>query len=222
VTAVSPGSASLDCHQAAEGEADAFQHMGRRIATIVTPKDCGTCHAGEEREFSASHHAKAAQFIGSLDNILGEIVEGRLAAVNGCWQCHGSTVAMLKDAAGNAKKDASGKPVIGQPPAHRHRRVSLDGSRDLLGLPSRRVQQGDVAPARGAGNAHRTRPPADQRVRGVKHGIAFRTRLDGMNLKKDSGCRRGYMPRPAPPVTCRPPEATGHPTTIRAAPGRCV
>ena len=63
-------------------------------------------------EFERSHHASAAEFIGSLDNVLGEVVEGRLAAVNGCWQCHGSTLAFLKSADGSVQKSAIGAPVL--------------------------------------------------------------------------------------------------------------
>ena len=59
-------------------------------------------------EFEGSHHAKAGRILGSLDNVLAEVVEGNhgmvtaafpqgvsAAAVNGCWQCHGSQVKVL-------------------------------------------------------------------------------------------------------------------------------
>ena len=47
---------------------------------IVTPKDCGRCHEAEVTEFNSSHHAKAGRILGSLDNVLAEIVEGRPAS----------------------------------------------------------------------------------------------------------------------------------------------
>ena len=60
-------------------------------------------------EFNASHHAKAARILGSLDNVLAEVVEGNrgfktpafpngvsAAAVNGCWQCHGAEVKITR------------------------------------------------------------------------------------------------------------------------------
>ena len=75
----------------------------------MTPKACEPCHGEIVTEFQHSHHAEAAKFIGSLDNVLGEVVEGRLAAVNGCWQCHGSTIAILKNADGSPQKSASGR-----------------------------------------------------------------------------------------------------------------
>ncbi|MBI4041866.1 MAG: ammonia-forming cytochrome c nitrite reductase subunit c552, partial [Deltaproteobacteria bacterium] len=87
------GVSCYECHQAVkEKDADAWKHEGHVIRTIVTPNTCATCHQQEFSEFTSSHHAKGAQFIGSLDNILGEMVEGVPAAVGGCQQCHGSTV----------------------------------------------------------------------------------------------------------------------------------
>ena len=87
----------LSCHAAQQADVDGFEHYGERIATIVSPKDCGLCHEKQTQEFAASHHAKAAEFIGSLDNFLGVAVEGAPAAVLGCQQCHGSVVELGKD-----------------------------------------------------------------------------------------------------------------------------
>ena len=77
------------CHQAKESDPAGFEHYGLRIAVIVTPNYCAGCHEKEAKEFAASRHAEGARFIGSLDNFLGEIVEGGPAAINGCRQCHG-------------------------------------------------------------------------------------------------------------------------------------
>src|SRR5512146_3261577 len=92
-----------ECHMALTHELDAFEHYGQVISTLVTPRDCGRCHEAEVAEFNASHHAKAGRILGSLDNVLAEVVEGNqgfktaafvkgvsAAAVNGCWQCHGA------------------------------------------------------------------------------------------------------------------------------------
>ena len=109
------GIGCVECHKAHENDADAFNHYGELIATIVTPKDCGTCHKVESEEFLASHHARAGNILASLDNFLAETVEGArvpfnphsptpgrdvtlvngMASVNvGCKQCHGSKVAL--------------------------------------------------------------------------------------------------------------------------------
>jgi len=108
------GVACVECHQAVAGDADAFDHYGQLIATVVTPRDCGSCHRDVVAEFARSHHAKAGNILASLDNFLAETVEGArvpfnphsptpgrptaqvngLASVNlGCKQCHGSLVA---------------------------------------------------------------------------------------------------------------------------------
>src|SRR5215472_3826319 len=47
------------CHQREPGAVDAMQHNGYRISVLVTPKDCGRCHAQEVKEMTESHHAKA-------------------------------------------------------------------------------------------------------------------------------------------------------------------
>jgi cytochrome c551/c552 len=40
---------------------------------IVTPNYCARCHGAEVKQFEKSHHAAAAKFIGSLDNMLGKL-----------------------------------------------------------------------------------------------------------------------------------------------------
>ncbi len=103
-----------ECHAADPGDPDAFIHddkkVKKHISIIVSPKDCANCHPKEEKQASESHHAKAGRIMGSLDNLLAEVVEGNsafitegfpegnsAAAVSGCWQCHGSEVKVLKD-----------------------------------------------------------------------------------------------------------------------------
>ena len=36
-----------ECHQAAESDADAFDHNGYNISIIVSPKDCARCHSND-------------------------------------------------------------------------------------------------------------------------------------------------------------------------------
>ena len=87
-----------ECHAADPKDADAYLHEGEMIAVIVSPKDCSRCHAREVADFMGSHHSKAARILGSLDNVLAEVVEGNkgfvtqgfpqgtsAAAANGCW-----------------------------------------------------------------------------------------------------------------------------------------
>jgi hydroxylamine dehydrogenase len=93
-----------ECHRAEKGEPDAFDHNGQFISILVTPKDCARCHPKEVEEFSESHHAKAGEILGSLDNFLADIVEGdtnfhggSALSVSGCAQCHGTVVEVNKD-----------------------------------------------------------------------------------------------------------------------------
>ncbi len=80
-----------ECHKADKEDKDAIRHKDFFISVIVSPKDCGRCHNLEAKQFQKSHHAKAAQIIGSLDNTLAEVVEGKMSfmgrspvAVAGC------------------------------------------------------------------------------------------------------------------------------------------
>lgn len=117
------GVGCLECHQANENDVDAYQHYTYTIATVVSPKDCSRCHKTEYEQFQASHHAQGGKIIGSLDNLLAEVVEGHspivhgqkiesAAAVSGCKQCHGSEVRVLRDASGNVMKRASGVVML--------------------------------------------------------------------------------------------------------------
>ena len=114
-THAAKGVGCYECHKAHVDDVDAFDHYGQIIATIVTPRDCSSCHPNEANEFAHSHHAKAGNILASLDNFLAETVEGsripfrphsptpgrNVTMVNGmasvavgCKQCHGSKVAL--------------------------------------------------------------------------------------------------------------------------------
>lgn len=179
-----------DCHAAEEGEVDAFKHNGKVIATIVSPKDCAQCHEKEEQENTASHHSKAANFIGSLDNILGEIVEGKMAVVNGCQQCHGSTVDFQKDEDGNivTKKGIPQFDPLTWPNTGIGR-VNPDGSwgsctachsRHSFSSPQARFP--DTCGKCHMGPDH----PQIEIYNESKHGIAFRAMKDKMNMDSDT------------------------------------
>ncbi|MBN1401500.1 MAG: hypothetical protein JXA74_11725, partial [Anaerolineae bacterium] len=86
-----------ECHHAEAGDPDAMDHNGYTISVLVTPLDCGECHIRESEEFLASRHAQAGDILDSLDNILGERVEGVAAAVLGCQQCHGAPIEVQAD-----------------------------------------------------------------------------------------------------------------------------
>ncbi|HTY41035.1 MAG TPA: multiheme c-type cytochrome [Thermoanaerobaculia bacterium] len=184
------GVACLECHGAEAKDPGAFRHEGATIVTIVTPKACAACHGDIVAENQRSHHAAAASFIGSLDNVLGEVVEGRLAAVNGCWQCHGSTVAILKNTDGTIKTNAVGAPVLDPAtwPNTGIGRVNLDGSLGACTACHSRhafskamARQPEVCGKCHLGPDHPQAEIYDE----SKHGIAYRTQKSQMHLDDD-------------------------------------
>ena len=167
------------CHRANEKDPAAFDHYGNRIAVIVTPTYCARCHSKEVDQFAKSHHAQAAQFIGSLDNMLGEFVEGGPAAVNGCRQCHGSEVKYLAE--GKFDPDTWPNSGIG--------RVNPDGSRGTCAachgrhsFSSALARQPENCGKCHLGPDH----PQIEIYNESKHGIQFRANLARMNLDSKS------------------------------------
>ncbi|MCY2989359.1 MAG: multiheme c-type cytochrome [Planctomycetota bacterium] len=178
-----------ECHMAQEGEPDAFQHEGTWIATIVSPKDCSRCHAKEGEEFAHSHHSKAARILGSLDNMLAEVVEGNRgmvtpafqkgvspAAVSGCWQCHGSEVKVLA----GGKLDPATWPNTGIG------RINPDGSEGSCSACHSR-HSFSASQARHPDNCGKCHMGPDHPQMEIyyesKHGIAFRAFRDKLNME---------------------------------------
>ena len=181
----------FECHQAHPNDKDAFMHHNQRISIIVSPKDCQRCHEHEVAEFTASHHAQAAKILGSLDNVLAEVVEGgkllktegfpdgiSAAAVNGCWQCHGSEVKVLKD----GKLDPATWPNTGIG------RLNPDGSRGSCTACHSR-HKFSVEQARHPENCGKCHMGPDHPQIEIynesKHGIAFRANTNHMNMEND-------------------------------------
>jgi len=167
------------CHRANESDPATFNHYGLKIAVIVTPKYCARCHQNEVQQFENSRHAKAAQFIGSLDNMLGEIVEGGPAAANGCRQCHGSEV-KYKD---EGKFDFATWPNSGIG------RVNPDGSLGSCAachgrhsFSSAQARQPENCGKCHLGPDH----PQAEIYNESKHGIQFRANITKMNLESKS------------------------------------
>ncbi len=178
-----------ECHAAKEGEADAFNHEGQWIATIVSPRDCARCHQREAQEFSDSHHAKAARILGSQDNVLAEVVEGNCgmvtpafqkgvaaSAVLGCWQCHGSQVKVLS----GGKLDPATWPNTGIG------RMNPDGSEGSCSACHSR-HQFSVEQARNPDNCGKCHMGPDHPQVEIyyesKHGIAFRANKEKLRME---------------------------------------
>jgi hypothetical protein len=173
------GIGCFECHGAQPDDIDGFEHYGERISIIVSPKDCGQCHAKEFGEFDGSHHAKAGQILGSLDNILGEVVEGPPAANAGCKQCHGSIVKVLE----GGKLDPVTWPNTGIG------RINPDGSKgSCTACHSRHAFSPMLArQPENCGKCHLGPDhPQYEIYTESKHGIAFRAFIHQMNLSSDS------------------------------------
>ena len=169
------GIGCIECHKAEEKDIDAYKHEGFLIATIVSPKDCSRCHENEVKEFEASHHAQATKFIGSLDNVLGNIVEGPAAADAGCRQCHGSEVKVLA----GGKLDPATWPNTGVG------RINPDGSKGSCTACHMR-HSFSRAQARQPENCGRCHMGPDHPQMEIytesKHGILYNANKDRMNL----------------------------------------
>ncbi|MFQ5507776.1 MAG: multiheme c-type cytochrome [Leptospirillia bacterium] len=184
-----------ECHQADKNDPDAFKHRkGPWISTVVTPKDCARCHEKEAREFAESHHSKAGRILGSLDNILAEVVEGNrgfvttgfpdgvsAAAANGCWQCHGSEVKVLKDDKGNntGRLDPATWPNSGIG------RINPDGSEGSCSACHQRhdFSRAQARQPENCGKCHMGPDhPQIEVYNESKHGINYHANKDEMNL----------------------------------------
>jgi len=202
----------FECHGAGTTDSNALEHNGYRIHVIVTPKDCGRCHATEFTQFENSHHAKAAQILGSLDNELAEVVEGNTAfhgrsalLVNGCKQCHGSIV-----------KIENGKPTVDTWPNYGIGRINEDGS---LGsctachfrhtFSSAQARQPETCGRCHLGPDH----PQKEIYEESRHGIAYFNNKDRMNLESSKWIvGEDYSAAPTC-ATCHMSATKDHPAT---------
>lgn len=165
------------CHSTGEDEPGARKHFGAFVIPAVSPEVCGMCHEQQKKEFTASHHAGAAKFIGSLDNVLGEVVEGGPAAALGCKQCHGSTLKLGED----GKLDSATWPNSGIG------RINLDGSNGVCSSCHAR-HTFSIAQAREPETCGRCHLGPDHPQLEIynesKHGIVFRSNRSKMNMNK--------------------------------------
>jgi hydroxylamine dehydrogenase len=169
------GIGCYECHKADKSRPEAFEHNGFTIAVLVGPTQCATCHAREVKQFEGSHHAKAGQILGSLDNVLGDVVEGEQASVMGCQKCHGSTVKPV----GNGKFDPRTWPNEGIG------RINPDGTFGSCSVCHSR-HTFSVAVARqpeSCGYCHLGPDhPHIEIYKESKHGVTYRAFLNQMNL----------------------------------------
>jgi len=171
-----------ECHQASKSDKDAIMHKDFVISPLVSPKDCATCHEQEVEEFNSSHHASAGNILGSLDNVLAEVVEGgpllhgtSPVVTMGCAGCHGSIVRVNAD--GTLNSATWPNTGIG--------RINPDGSKGSCSACHLR-HNFDAEQARHPDNCGRCHLGPDHPQKEIyeesAHGVAFRAHIDDMNM----------------------------------------
>lgn len=175
------GVSCIDCHGADKADVDAFEHEGATIATLVTPKDCGQCHETEAREVENSYHATAGLILESQDAYLAHVAGGHPAAVTGCENCHGTKVIIDPDSPNKLSMKNWPNSGIG--------RLNPDGSKGSCNACHTRhafskaqARQPEACSKCHLGPDH----PQKEVYEESKHGNAYFTNIDKMNLGSDS------------------------------------
>jgi hypothetical protein len=170
----------IDCHGAETGEPDAFMHEGALIATLVTPRDCGQCHSTETEEVENSYHAHAGEILDSKDAYLAHVAGGEPAAITGCENCHGAKIEI--DPSSPNKLSPKNWPNSGIG------RLNPDGSKGACNACHTRhsfskaqARQPEACSKCHLGPDH----PQKEVYEESKHGNAYYTHLDDMNLDAD-------------------------------------
>jgi hypothetical protein len=170
----------IDCHEAKADDHDAFMHQGALIATLVTPLDCGECHQKEAREVGASYHAHAGEILDSRDAYLAHVAAGEPAAILGCESCHGAKVRIDPSSPNMLSRKSWPNSGIG--------RLNPDGSKGSCNACHTR-HSFDKAQARQPESCSKCHLGPDHPQKEVyeesKHGNAYYTHLDDMNLESD-------------------------------------
>ncbi len=166
------------CHKAEKTNPGAMEHNGFTIAVLVTPNDCSKCHPKEVQEMTTSHHAKAGDILGSLDNYLGEVVGGPEAAAIGCVQCHGAKVKVLA----NGKLDTNSWPNTGIG------RINPDGSKGACSACHTRhsFSKMQAREPEACGKCHLGPDhPQKEVYEESKHGILYAYSKDKLNMYRE-------------------------------------
>jgi len=168
------------CHAAKKSEKDAYLHEGAYISTLVTPRDCGQCHEHEAKEAEHSHHAKAGQILESKDAYLAHVAGGNPVAIVGCESCHGCKVEIDAKSPNKLARGSWPNSGIG--------RINPDGSLGSCNachsrhvFSSAQARQPETCGKCHLGPDH----PQKEIYEESKHGIAYFTNIDKMNLDSD-------------------------------------
>jgi len=194
----------IDCHRAEKGDKDGYMHYGARIATLVTPKDCGACHQKEMTEVDNSYHATAGLILESNDAYLAHAAAGEPVAILGCESCHGSKVKIDPNSPNMLSPKSWPNSGIG--------RLNPDGSKGSCNACHTRhafskaqARQPEACSKCHLGPDH----PQKEVYEESKHGNTYYTNIDKMNLDSDSWVvGKDYYVAPTC-ATCHMSEAPG-------------
>ncbi len=168
----------LDCHAAGIDDPDGFLHHDVRIATLVTPMDCGQCHTRETEEVSNSHHAKAGEILKSNDAYLAHVSGGQPVAIQGCESCHGAFMLLDPNAPNLLSPKTWPNSGIG--------RINPDGSKGSCNACHTRhnFSKSQARQPESCGKCHLGPDhPQKEVYEESKHGNTYYTNIDQMNLK---------------------------------------
>ena len=187
------------CHAADKGDEMGYMHEGAFIKTILSPNDCAKCHEPEAKQMAPSHHATAGEIMASLDNMLAEVVGGmpdnKANMASGCWQCHGSVVALKRDKSGKPLRSKTDAPQMDHNtwPNTGIGRINPDGTKGVcIACHSKHSFKASVArQPENCGKCHLGPDhPQKEIYEESKHGIAFYSAMKqggaaSMNIMKD-------------------------------------
>lgn len=165
----------MDCHQADATDADAQEHEGEIIATIVSPKDCGRCHQRELEDQQGSVHAEAFAIIEDRLPALAGNVSGPAMKAAGCDQCHGSRIKVR----GDGTLDAATWPNSGIG------RINPDGSKGSCSSchGRHRFSKAQAREPEACVRCHSGPDSPDKEIfEASKHGMAYASQRGEMNL----------------------------------------
>lgn len=169
----------MDCHQAEAAEADALEHEGQVIATVVSPKDCGRCHSVELEQQQGSVHAEAYALIAERVPALAHNLTGEAMQAAGCDQCHGSVVKVKGD--GTLDPDTWPNSGIG--------RINPDGSKGSCSSchGRHRFSKAQARTPEACVRCHSGPDSPDKEVfEASKHGMLYAAQRAEMNLEADT------------------------------------
>jgi len=170
----------IDCHRAAADDPDGYEHYGVRIATLVTPRDCGRCHKKEMEEVDRSYHAQAGLILESQDAYLAHVGAGEPVAIQGCESCHGTKVKLDADSPNKLSMKSWPNSGIG--------RLNPDGSKGSCNACHTRhsFSRAQARQPEACGKCHLGPDhPQKEIYEESKHGNTYFTNMDKMNLDAD-------------------------------------